>query len=139
VLDGVSRIGKGGVMTSAIDQALNANSLEVLLAEEFDANERDEIAAAGLAIDIALLLHDARTHRQLSQQAAAQRVGLSQQAISKLERPHANITVATLGRYLSALGYQLDFTLRDVTTGEVVGAGTLTPAEPICNQLQVTT
>ena len=116
-------------MTLTIDQALNANSLNAFLAEEFGSGELDKIAAAGLAIDIALLLHDARTHRQLSQQAAAQRVGLTQQAISKLERPHANVTIGTLGRYLSALGYQLDLTLRDAATGELLGSGSLTPAQ----------
>ena len=115
-------------MSTTIEQALDANTLDAFLAEEFGDGELDEIAATGLAIDVALLLHDALVHRRLSQQAAAQRVGLTQQAISKLERPHANVTIATLGRYLSALGYQLDLTLRDAESGTVVGSGTLTPA-----------
>jgi transcriptional regulator with XRE-family HTH domain len=126
---GTSELGKGETMAIAVDPAPTGGSVDAFLAEEFGDGELDEIAAAGLAIDVALLLHDARAHRRLSQQAAAQRVGLTQQAISKLERPHANVAIATLGRYLSALRYQLDLTLRDATSGAVVGSGTLTPAQ----------
>ncbi len=44
----------------------------------------------------------------MTQKALAARVGLSPQAISKLERPQQNLTLGTLRRYLSALDYTVE-------------------------------
>ena len=92
------------------------------------AEERTELAAADLALDIAYLVHLARTERGLTQEEAAGRAGLRQQAVSRLERPEANVTLDTLRKYLGALGYTVDIGLRDLQTGKVVGQITL-PAQ----------
>lgn len=83
--------------------------------------ERMELTAAEAAIDLAVLLHDARVQRDLTQAAAAQRSGFAQQAISRFERPGANVQIATLQRYLNALGYDLEIAIRDQGSGEYAG------------------
>ncbi|MBX5444140.1 helix-turn-helix transcriptional regulator [Sphaerobacter sp.] len=90
-------------------------------------NERADIAAASEALDIAHLLYHARLHRGLTQKEAAARSGLKQQAISRLERAATNVTLATLQRYLGALGYTVVVSLRDKTTGRVVVEGSSSP------------
>lgn len=92
-----------------------------------DEDERAEVAAAAAAIDIAVLLYRAREHRGLSQAAAAERAGLLQQAVSRFERPHANVQLSTLQRYLRALGYVVEITVRDPGTGEVAAQLSLPP------------
>lgn len=89
--------------------------------------ERAEIAAASEALDIAHLLYHARLHRGLTQKEAAARSGLQQQAISRLERAATNITLATLQRYLGALGYTVVLSVRDKKTGRVVAEGSSSP------------
>lgn len=87
----------------------------------FSDTERMELTAAGAAVDLAVLLHDARVQRGLTQAAAAQRSGFAQQAISRFERPGANVQIATLQRYLNALGYDLEVAIRDQGSGEHAG------------------
>lgn len=82
--------------------------------------EQRDISQAETAIDVARLLYHAREHRQLTQAEAAEMARMRQQAISRLERPGANIQLATLQRYLDALGYTLELTLRDAETGELI-------------------
>jgi transcriptional regulator with XRE-family HTH domain len=55
------------------------------------------------------LLKDARRQAGLSQADLARRLGVSQAAVAKLERPGANPTVDTLDRVLWAAGHQLTF------------------------------
>ncbi len=95
----------------------------------FDESEREDLRGAETAIDIAILLYRAREHRGLSQGAAAERAGVQQQAVSRLERPHANIRLGTLQRYLSALGYSLEINVVDEETGEAA-ARVVLPATP---------
>lgn len=83
-------------------------------------DEQREIAGAELAIDLARLLHHAREHRQLTQTEAAELAHMRQQAVSRLERPGANIQLATLQRYLSALGYALELTIREPENDAVI-------------------
>jgi ribosome-binding protein aMBF1 (putative translation factor) len=83
-------------------------------------DEQQEVAAAEVAIDLARLLHHAREHRQLSQAEAASLADMKQQAVSRIERPGANIQLGTLQRYLSALGYTLELTIREPATGDIV-------------------
>jgi transcriptional regulator with XRE-family HTH domain len=54
------------------------------------------------------LIRDARTAAQLTQAELARRLGTSQPAIVKLERPGANPTVRTLDRVLRATGHRLE-------------------------------
>jgi transcriptional regulator with XRE-family HTH domain len=54
------------------------------------------------------LVRRARTDAKLTQAELARRLGTSQPAIVKLERPGANPTVRTLDRVLRATGHRLD-------------------------------
>lgn len=56
----------------------------------------------------AALLKDARLQAGLTQTALARRLGVSQAAIAKLERPDANPTVDTLDNALWATGHRLE-------------------------------
>lgn len=87
----------------------------------FDEDEQRELAAADAALDLAVLLYRARKHRGLSQDAAATRSGLQQQAISRFEQSQTNVRIATLQRYVGALGYIVDIAIKDAETGEVLG------------------
>jgi transcriptional regulator with XRE-family HTH domain len=53
------------------------------------------------------LLRDARTTARLTQAELARRLGISQAAVAKLERPQANPTIATLEGALRGTGRQL--------------------------------
>ena len=82
--------------------------------------ERQNIARAGEALDLALLLHEIREARGVTQTEAASLAGVRQQAISRWERSHPNMRLETLRRYLDALGYSLGIVVTDQETGEVV-------------------
>jgi transcriptional regulator with XRE-family HTH domain len=56
----------------------------------------------------AALIQHLRRASGLTQGELAQRLGRSQAAVAKLERPGANPTVETLEEALNALGYRLD-------------------------------
>jgi HTH-type transcriptional regulator / antitoxin HipB len=92
--------------------------------------EREDLAVAEAAIDIAALLYEARERRGLSQTAAAERAGLQQQAVSRLERPHANVRLATLQKYLGALGYAVEINVIDLETGSSAARAVLTSKPP---------
>lgn len=59
--------------------------------------------------EVPRLLRDARLRAGLTQAQLAVRLGVSQAAVAKLERPGANPTVDTLDRALWATGHQLTF------------------------------
>ncbi len=82
--------------------------------------ERREIAAAGIANDLAILVYRARERKGLTQKEAATLASMRQQAVSRLEQAGANMQVITLRKYLAALGYTLEISIRDSDTGEVV-------------------
>lgn len=85
-----------------------------------DEQERQELAQSEAALDLAILLHEVRAARGLTQKDAAERAGLQQQAVSRWERAHTGVQLGTLRRYLDALGYTLDLVIRDKETGEVI-------------------
>lgn len=58
--------------------------------------------------DPATLLRDTRLRAGLTQRQLALRLGVSQAAIAKLERPGANPTFATLAAALRATGHRLE-------------------------------
>lgn len=89
--------------------------------------ERQELAHADAALDLAILLYRLRTERAMTQKDAAEKAGLKQQAISRWERSHPNIQLSTLQRYLDALGYSLELVVRDSKTGQVVDTVGLIP------------
>jgi transcriptional regulator with XRE-family HTH domain len=65
----------------------------------------------------AALLKDARTRAGLTQAGLACRLGVSQAAVAKLERPNGNVTVATLEGALRAAGRQLVLSTEQLKRG----------------------
>ena len=60
----------------------------------------------------AALISCARADAGLTQQQLARRLGVTQAAVARLERPAANPTIATLERVLRAIGCELELRLR---------------------------
>ena len=87
----------------------------------FTVEERAELTKAKEELDLAVLMYRMRQGRGLSQVAAAEKSGLKQQAISRLERSPSNVRFNTIGRYSGALGYAASLTIRDSVTGRVIG------------------
>jgi HTH-type transcriptional regulator / antitoxin HipB len=83
--------------------------------------ERQEYAAAETALDLASILYQIRQKQGLTQHKAAERTGLKQQAISRLEQAASNMQLGTLQRYLGALGYHIEISVIDDRTGNVAG------------------
>ena len=87
----------------------------------FSPEERKEYRTAETALDLASMLHHIRHTQGLTQSGAAERSGLKQQAISRLEQAASNMQLGTLQRYLGALGYHLEISVIDDRTGNVAG------------------
>jgi transcriptional regulator with XRE-family HTH domain len=68
-------------------------------------------------MDPASLLKDARREAGLSQAQLARRLGVSQAAVAKLERPDANPTIKTLSQALRMTGRQLVMATAPVQAG----------------------
>jgi DNA-binding XRE family transcriptional regulator len=94
----------------------------------FSDEERQDYAAAEMALDLACVLYQIRQEQGLTQRQAAERAGLKQQAISRLEKAASNIQLGTLQRYLGALGYHIEISVIDNRTGHVAGKTTLSLA-----------
>jgi transcriptional regulator with XRE-family HTH domain len=62
-------------------------------------------------MEAATIVRRARTEAGLTQQQLAGRLGVSQAALARLEKPGANPTLATLERVLRAAGRRLDLRL----------------------------
>ena len=81
----------------------------------------------------ATVLKQARREAGLTQVALGRRLGSSQAAVARLERPGANPTVSTLQRALSATGHRLllDVAPQDTSVDETLIASYLrmSPAE----------
>lgn len=107
----------------------DGDDLDVYIASLTD-EEQEELSIAEAAIDLAALLYDAREHRGLSQSAAAERAGLQQQAVSRFERAHANVRLASLQKYLGALGYAVEINVIDLETGASTARAVLTSGRP---------
>lgn len=91
----------------------------------FSEEERQEYVAAATALDLAGLLYQLRQKKGLTQRSVAERTGLKQQAISRLEKAASNTQLGTLQRYLGALGYHLEISVIDNRTGNVAGKASL--------------
>jgi transcriptional regulator with XRE-family HTH domain len=63
------------------------------------------------------LLRQARGEAGLTQAQLARRLGVSQAAVAKLERPHANPTIATLEHALGAVGRRLVLSTEPIRRG----------------------
>jgi transcriptional regulator with XRE-family HTH domain len=55
----------------------------------------------------AVLIRKARADAAMSQAQLAERVGMTQSAVARLERPGANPTIATLADVIAATGHRL--------------------------------
>ncbi|HET7036977.1 MAG TPA: helix-turn-helix transcriptional regulator [Thermomicrobiaceae bacterium] len=82
--------------------------------------ERERLAEAAAALDVAQLLFSARDHRGLTQKQAEELTGVKQQEISRYEGGVGNITIKKLERYLRKLGFTLEIALLDDETGQIV-------------------
>ena len=91
----------------------------------FTEEEQQEYVAAAMALDLAGLLYQLRQKKGLTQRSVAERTGLKQQAISRLEKAASNTQLGTLQRYLGALGYRLEISVIDNRTGNVAGKASL--------------
>jgi DNA-binding XRE family transcriptional regulator len=87
----------------------------------FSPEEIEEYSAAETALDLAGLLYHIRHTHGLTQRNVAERSGLKQQAISRLEQAASNMQLGTLQRYLGALGYHPEIRVIDDRTGSVAG------------------
>jgi transcriptional regulator with XRE-family HTH domain len=78
-----------------------------------------------------LLLRSARLDAGLTQAQLGARLGLSQPAVARLERPEANPTVATLDRALRATGRRLTSELAppEIDETQIAERLRLSPAE----------
>ncbi|MDQ3696331.1 MAG: helix-turn-helix domain-containing protein [Chloroflexota bacterium] len=112
-----------------VSSADDLDDIEAYIAT-LDENERSELAAAGAAIDIAILLYRSREHRGLSQTEAAKLAGLHQQTVSRLERPDVQPRLDTIQAYLGALGYSLELNVIDLETGRSTAKVVLPPRLP---------
>lgn len=114
-------------MSDTIDTARARDDLDEYLAGLSD-DERKRVSEADAALDLAMMLYDARMARGLTQTEAASRSGMRQQVISRWERSHPNIQLASLQRYLAALGYTLGIVVSDAETGEIVASAGMSKA-----------
>ena len=94
----------------------------------FSEEERQDYVAAEMALDLASTLYQIRQAQGLTQREAAERAGLKQQAISRLEKAASNMQLGTLQRYLGALGYRIEVSVIDNRTGNVAGTTSLSHA-----------
>lgn len=78
--------------------------IEALIASSDELKQQHELFKAEMAFKQALL--DARKENRLTQKEISIRSGLSQQAVSRLERKGGG-TIETLLRYLQSIGYTL--------------------------------
>ena len=82
-------------------------TLNRLIEENFSGSEQADIRSASQEKITAIHLQQVRKSRRISQKELARTLGLSQSALSELER-RPNITLGTLQRYIEALGGKLE-------------------------------
>ncbi|HLZ56261.1 MAG TPA: helix-turn-helix transcriptional regulator [Ktedonosporobacter sp.] len=103
------------------------NEIDEYIAD-FSDEERQELAIAEVALDLADILYQLRQKQGLTQREAAERSGLKQQAISRLEQAASNMQLGTLQSYLNALGYSIEISFIDNRTGKTAGKTTFSLA-----------
>lgn len=75
------------------------------------ANAKTLVVVVPPKLSVALQVRWARQDRHLSQAELARKVGVTQQAIAKLEDPDANPTLETVQKAADALGLDVEITL----------------------------
>ncbi|MCD6224546.1 MAG: helix-turn-helix transcriptional regulator [Deltaproteobacteria bacterium] len=81
--------------------------LNQLIKENFSTRERAEIRFKSKEKLAAIRLQQVRKSHHITQKELAKSMGLSQSALSEMER-RPNITLSALQRYIEALGGQLE-------------------------------
>ena len=82
-------------------------NLDNLLKKNFSSKERDEIRLKSKEKIASIRLQQVRKSHQITQKELAKTMGLSQSALSELER-RPNITLNAMQRYVEALGGHLE-------------------------------
>jgi DNA-binding XRE family transcriptional regulator len=90
--------------------------LDTVLGHLFSAEERADIRQRAKEKLAGLRLQRLREARHLTQEEAARAMGVSQAALSKLER-RTNVTIGVLQRYVEAIGGRLEVSVVLPTTG----------------------
>ncbi len=86
---------------------MSTKKLATVLGEMFTADERADIRRRAKEKVAGIQLQKVREARHFTQAEAAQAMGVSQAALSKMER-RPNVTVGALQRYVEALGGRLE-------------------------------
>ena len=86
------------------DSVKEKKIIEELIAEDDELRRQHEIFKAEMAFKQELI--DARKDEALTQKDISRRTGLSQQAVSRMEKG-ASGTIETIIRYLHSMGYSL--------------------------------
>ncbi|WP_446010217.1 helix-turn-helix domain-containing protein [Candidatus Electrothrix sp.] len=84
-------------------------TLDQLLEKNFSASEQANIRSKAQEKIASIRLQQVRKSQHITQKELAQTLGLSQSALSELER-RPNITLGNLHRYIEALGGKLEIT-----------------------------
>jgi DNA-binding XRE family transcriptional regulator len=82
-------------------------TLDQLIEKNFSASEQADIRSKSQEKIASIRLQQVRKSQHVTQKELAQTLGLSQSALSELER-RPNITLGTLHRYIEALGGKLE-------------------------------
>ncbi len=82
-------------------------TLNQLIEGNFSASEQADIRSKSQEKIASIRLQQVRKSQHITQKELAQTLGLSQSALSELER-RPNITLGTLHRYIEALGGKLE-------------------------------
>ena len=91
--------------------------MSVSLIEEAESTPRgaQEMAAARLALSVTAVLDEAMQRSGLPQRELAERLGLTEGAVSQVLNGDGNLRIATVGRYLRAAGFQCQLALERVS------------------------
>jgi len=87
--------------------------------------QRDPIPELRTSVDrraLGGLLRHARERLGLSQIGAATLADVRPETVRRLEQGVSDVRFGTLGKYLGALGYQVELTIQDNSSNEVVGS-----------------
>lgn len=87
------------------------------------------LAAARLAGQVNRLLHRALEESDLEQKDLAEKLGVTQGRVSQVMNGDGNVRIAALARYLRALGYEAEITVKPVDAGvpEIASAARRAP------------
>jgi ribosome-binding protein aMBF1 (putative translation factor) len=84
-------------------------------------------------LDFAMTLSRARNQAKLTQTQMAEKLGVSQAYVAKLESGEANPTIAAIGKMLAILGLRLVTNVESLTPEENTPAVTALDPDPICS------